>query len=302
MAVEPTSETSAPAPLLLLIDGHAHAYRAFHAIRDLTGPDGRPTNAIFGFVKAVEKLLGTHRPSQAAVVWDGGLAEERTTALPDYKANRPAMPDALERQLDEMVAWLEARGCKSLCEGGVEADDWIARLATEAAGRGARVLISTSDKDFMQLVSDEVRLLNPADRNGGEIGVEQVREKCGVTPGQVVDWLSLVGDSVDNIPGVPGVGRKTAAALLGQFGSCDAIYDHLSEVQPERIRLALEGARDVVRRNQGLVRLNAAAGSGVEGEELELRPANPAALGTLYDRWGFRSLSQAVAPKQGVLL
>ena len=302
MAVESRNEISGPVPLLLLIDGHSHAYRAFHAIRELTGPDGRPTNAIFGFVKAVEKLLGTRRPSHCAVVWDGGLAEERTAALPDYKANRPPMPDALEQQLDGMVVWLDARGCASLCEDGVEADDWIARLTGTALAQEARVLISTSDKDFMQLVSDRVRLINPAGRNGGEIGTDQVREKSGVAPEQIVDWLSLVGDSVDNIPGVPGVGPKTAAALLGQFGSCDGIYARLSEVEPERIRLALEGARESVRRNRKLVRLETAAGRSVAWQELELRPPDRAALQPLYDRWGFRSLSQSVAPEQGVLL
>lgn len=288
--------------MLLLIDGHAHAYRAFHAIRNLNGPDGLPTNAIFGFVKAVEKLLAAWQPTHLAGVWDGGLAEQRTTALPGYKAQRPPMPDALSSQMDGMVAWLEARGCLSLCADGVEADDWIARLVEEGRSHGARVLISTSDKDFMQLVSDAVRLINPADREGRQTGPAEVEEKTGVAPHQIVDWLSLVGDSVDNIPGVSGVGPKTAAGLLRQFGSCEALYARLPEVESERIRQALESAREAVQRNRALVRLDPGVGRHVPWAELEVKPADAAVLGSLYDRWGFRSLSRSLRPEQGVLL
>lgn len=296
------NEAGGPAAVLLLIDGHAHAYRAFHAIRNLTGPDGAPTNALFGFVKAVEKLLGTWQPTHVAGVWDGGLAEERTAVLPGYKANRPPMPDALAAQMDGLMEWLEARGCLSLCQNGVEADDWIARLAAVGRENGARVLISTSDKDFMQLVSEDVQLINPADRDGVPTDPAAVRTRTGVEPAQIVDWLSLVGDSVDNIPGVPGVGPKTAAALLQQFGTCEAVYSGLREVAPERVRQALEIAREDVVRNQALVRLDPSVGRHVPWADLQLKPSDSARLGGLYERWGFRSLRRAVQPEQGVLL
>jgi len=116
-------------PRLLLVDGHAFAYRAYHAIRSLHAPDGRPTNAIFGFIKMVTKLRAAAMPTHGAVIWDGGLAAERIAALPEYKAQRPPMPEALEQQLDEMVAWLRASRMASGCRDGVEADDWIAALA-----------------------------------------------------------------------------------------------------------------------------------------------------------------------------
>jgi DNA polymerase-1 len=299
---ETESTGDGTSPVLLLIDAHAHAYRAFHAIRNLKGPDGAPTNAIFGFVKAVEKLLASWQPSHVAAVWDGGLAEQRTDVLPDYKANRPPMPEALSAQMDGMAEWLEARGCLSLCADGVEADDWIARLAFEGRRQGARVLVSTSDKDFMQLVSEQVRLINPADRAGGQTGPAEVEAKTGVTPQQIVDWLSLVGDSVDNIAGVPGVGPKTATGLLRQFGSCESLYGRLSEVPSTRIREALEVARPAVERNRSLVRLDPQVAYDVAWARLELKPADAASLGALYDRWGFRSLSQSVRPEQGVLL
>ncbi len=216
---------TASEPSLLLVDGHAYAYRAFHAIRDLSSPAGQPTNAIFGFVKAVLGLSSSLAPTHLAVVWDGGLASERLALLPEYKAQRPPMPAALAAQLDGMVAWLEASRIVSFCQDGVEADDAIATLACREASDRARVVIASADKDFMQLVSPRIGLLNPNDKTVRIWSAEDVVAKTGVTPDQVVDWLCLVGDAVDNIPGVPGVGAKTASALLGEFGSCRRLLE-----------------------------------------------------------------------------
>jgi DNA polymerase-1 len=288
--------------LLLLIDGHAYAYRAFHAIRGLTSPTGRPTNALFGFIKAVDKLCGRLHPTQVAVVWDGGLAEARTRLLPEYKAQRPAMPDALSEQLDEMVAYLGAAGLASLCEDGVEADDWIAALA-EMAAPEVEVVIASADKDFMQLVSPRVGLVNPNDKTERIWRREDVLAKSGVEPAQVVDWLSLVGDAVDNISGVPGVGTKTAADLLREFGSVDEIYARLTAIRSGRVREALSAAEPEVRRNQSLIRLRTDAGRRVPLAELEPGPADRERLRELYEGWGFRSMAVAVAePAQVQLL
>lgn len=284
-------------PVFLLVDGHAHAYRAFHAIRSLSSPDGEPTNAIFGFVKAMQRLAATCSPSHAAVVWDGGLARERLAVLPGYKANRPPMPRDLECQFDGLAAWVRANGWRSLCAEGVEADDWIGGLARMGEAAGASVVISTSDKDFMQLVGERIRLLNPADRGGELLGPEQVVAKTGVQPHQIVDWLSLIGDSVDNIAGVPGVGPKTATALLGRFGSCAGIYEHLDQVTPPRVRDALAGARETLARNRRLIALREDAAEAVSLPELRISDANGDALRKLYGRWGFRSLLAAVTPE-----
>ncbi len=204
---------------LLIIDGHAYVYRAFHAIRDLRSPGGEPTNAIFGFVKMLVKMRQAIQPTHLIVVWDGGLSAERISLLPEYKAQRPAMPDDLRPQLDEITGYLSAAGVASYCNDGVEADDYIACLARHAADAGMAVVIASSDKDFMQLVSPRIGLLNPNDKSETIWTDEQVRNKAGVAPSQVVAWLSLMGDNVDNIPGVPGVGPKTAADLLERFGS-----------------------------------------------------------------------------------
>ncbi len=211
---------------LLIVDGHAYAYRAFHAIRELRGPEGRPTNAIYGFVKMLEKMCAGLAPSHLTVVWDGGLSAERMAALPEYKAQRPEMPDDLRSQLDEIESYLAAAGVASFCGDGVEADDYIACLARRAADAGWNVVIASSDKDFMQLVSARIGLLNPNDKTGTVWTREQVRAKAGVEPEQVADWLALMGDAVDNIPGVPGVGtenrRRTAGTIWFGHGAAGA--------------------------------------------------------------------------------
>jgi DNA polymerase-1 len=275
---------------LLIIDGHAYAYRAFHAIRRLTAPDGRPTNAIFGFIKTLGKLRASLQPTHLIVVWDGGLSAERMAALPEYKAQRPAMPDDLEAQLDEIVSYLAAANIASFCQEGVEADDYIACLARCATAEGLSVVIASADKDFLQLVSPDVGVFNPNDKMETVWTRVQVRERTGVEPAQIVDWLSLIGDSVDNIPGVPGVGPKTAAGLVNQFGSVDALYRRLDEVTPEKLRTALHAAEAAVRRNQRLIRLQVDLPCAFSPDELAVKPADADRLRELFEQWGFRSM------------
>jgi DNA polymerase-1 len=279
---------------LLIIDGHAYAYRAFHAIRGLRSPDGRPTNAIYGFVKMLAKMRAAIEPTHLIVVWDGGLDAGRIAVLPAYKAQRPGMPDDLKSQLDEIVSYLRAAGVASFCREGMEADDYIACLARRAVEAGMEVIIASSDKDFTQLVSERIGLLNPNDKSEKIWTDEQVRAKAGVEPSQVVDWLSLTGDSVDNIPGVPGVGPKTAAELLGQFGSVRVLYERLDEVKSERLRAALRASADVVRRNRELVRLRDDLPCEFSPDELAEKPADAGRVRELYRRWGFKTLLAAL--------
>jgi DNA polymerase-1 len=275
---------------LLIVDGHAYAYRAFHAIRDLRGPEGRPTNAIYGFVKMFEKMRAALAPTHLAVIWDGGLSSERLAVLPEYKAQRPEMPAELRPQLDEIVQYLAAVSVTSVCQPGVEADDYIACLARQAAKAGWNVVIASSDKDFMQLVSPQIGLLNPNDKSGTVWTREQVRAKAGVEPEQVADWLALMGDAVDNIPGVPGVGPKTAVGLLQQFGSVTALLGRLEEVRSDRLRAALAEATEVLHRNLMLVRLPEVPCVFVP-EQMAARPAGREQLRGLFCRWGFKGMS-----------
>jgi DNA polymerase-1 len=210
--------------------------------------------------------------------------------LPGYKAQRPEMPDDLRVQFDEMVSYLGAAGVASFCREGVEADDYIACLARHATDAGMATVIASSDKDFVQLVSARVGLLNPNDKSETVWTDEQVRAKTGVAPEQVVDWLSLTGDSVDNIPGVPGVGPKTAADLLNRFGSVENIFSRLDDVKSERLRAALRGSDGVVRRNRELVRLQAGLPCEFSAAELAVKPVDAGRLRELFSRWGFRGM------------
>jgi DNA polymerase-1 len=286
---------------LLIIDGHAYAYRAFFAIRSLSSPTGFATNAIYGFIRMLTKVRERVQPTRVLVVWDGGLAQERMTLLPEYKAQRAAMPSDLESQFDHIVAYLGAAGICSYLKDQCEADDCIAAITRQASAAGWEVVIASSDKDFMQLVSPHVQLLNPHDRNDTLWGAAEVKAKTGVEPEQIVDWLSLTGDSVDNIPGVPGVGPKTATDLLRQFGSIDEVYRRLAEVRSERIRGQLEAAQENVRRNQKLVRLNCDVPCEVSLDETCLKRWDEETLRRLYASWGFktllRELEDAVARK-----
>jgi DNA polymerase-1 len=280
----------------LIVDAHAYAYRSFFAIRQLSSPSGKPTNAIYGFIKTLAKMQNDVQPTHLLAVWDGGLAAERVAALPEYKVNRPAMPDALDQQIEGLIQYLPAAGIASFCQPGIEADDWIATVARQAARAGLDVIIASSDKDFLQLIEPGVRLLNPNDK--AEVIWEEphVREKTGVAPAQIVDWLSLIGDSVDNIAGVPGVGPKTAADLLRQFQSVDGIYANLAQVKSEKLRASLHGSEAVVRRNQKLIRLKDDLPGNFALDEFELKPGDPERLRELYLRWGFRSLAAALKP------
>lgn len=290
---------------LLIVDGHAYAYRAFHAIRNLQGPDGRPTNAIYGFVKMFEKMRAFLQPSHLSVVWDGGLSAVRVAALPEYKAQRPEMPVDLRSQLDDLSEYLTAAGVAGFRGEDVEADDYIACLARRAAMAGWPVVIASSDKDFMQLVSPQIGLWNPNDKAATIWTREQVLAKAGVEPGQVADWLALMGDSVDNIPGVPGVGPKTAAELLKQFGSVANLMGRLPEVKTDRLRMALQAASAVVERNLKLVQLHDVP-CEFAPEKWAVKPADLDRLRELYGRWGFKgmidSLDRASSGQQAELI
>jgi DNA polymerase-1 len=273
---------------LLIIDGHAYAYRAFHAIRRLNAPDGTPTNAIYGFIKMTGKMRAFLRPSHLAVIWDGGLAQERLAEHPEYKAQRPPMPADLDSQIGQIEEYLRAEGIATLCENGIEADDWIATMARATAPH-MHVVIASSDKDFMQLVEPRVGLLNPNDKTERIWTADDVVAKAGVRPEQIVDWLSLLGDSVDNIPGVDGIGPKTAADLLRQFASLDQLYAGLEQVKSARVRDALQNARDALARNRRLIELKV-VNQTVTLDALRIAERKTDVLRELFGRWGFKTM------------
>ncbi len=274
---------------LLIVDGHHFAYRAFYAIRSMNAPDGFPTNAIYGFIKTLERMRERVKPTHIAVIWDGGLDEERLESLEDYKAERDPMPDDMEIQLDGIVQWLEATGIFTWCQDGVEADDIIGTLAWQAEVDGFTIVIASSDKDFFQLINPNIRVLNPNDKTGTLWGDSQVEAKTGVLPHQIIDWISLMGDSVDGIPGVQGVGPKTAAKLLSEHGNVGAIYEKLNSIASEKLRNRLAEAENDVRRNQKLVGLKKIPQWDESLSDLRPKPRDVAALEGLYRKWNFKS-------------
>ena len=223
---------------LFLIDGSNQMYRAYHAIRGLTGPDGKSTNAVNGFVTMLRKLLADHRPEYIAASFDLPTATFRSKLAADYKANRAAMPDDLREQIAWVHEACEAMGVPIFTAEGFEADDVLGTLAAKAAAAGFEVAIVTGDKDFFQLVGDGVRVYNPRDE-GTWFDAAGVAEKFGVAPPKVVDVLALMGDSIDNVKGVPGIGEKGARDLISTYGSLDALLARASEVPQKKHREGL---------------------------------------------------------------
>jgi len=208
--------------VLLLVDAMAGIYRAFYAIRNLSTSAGEPTNAVFGFVRMLRQLETWWEPSHVVVVFDGGLPEERMTLVPEYKAQRAPMPDDLRAQIPRIEEFLDLYGVPRVRVLGEEADDVMATMVRTAEEDAESVLLATSDKDLYQLVNETVKLVRMSGEQG-LMGREEVIEKTGVPPEKIIEWLALVGDSADNIKGVPGVGPKTAAKLLTEHGSLDGI-------------------------------------------------------------------------------
>ncbi len=248
---------------LLLIDGHYYVYRSFFAIRELSNSRGEPTNAIYGFIKTVRRMVKDLAPDRAAVIWDEGLPKRRVELQPAYKQQRAEMPDLMKPQLTFIQNIVPLLGFASLSLPDTEADDLMASYAVAARGRGDEVVIATNDKDLFQLVDDRVKVYstNKADLAAPSdsfalLGAEAVRKKWNVEPLQIGDVLALVGDNVDNIPGVDGLGPKGAASLLAAHGSLDAVLANVDLVKNERIREKLRAARGQIEQNREMVRLD----------------------------------------------
>ncbi|HIF9263030.1 TPA: DNA polymerase I [Photobacterium damselae] len=213
---------------LILIDGSSYLYRAYHAAPNFTNSEGQPTGAVYGVINMLRSMLRQFSTEHIAVIFDAKGKTFRDEMFADYKANRPPMPDDLRGQIEPLHAVIKAMGLPLISISGVEADDVIGTLATQASKAGIPVLISTGDKDMAQLVDENITLINTM--TDVVMDPAGVVEKFGIGPELIIDYLALMGDKVDNIPGVPGVGEKTAKALLTGIGGLDALYDRLDEI------------------------------------------------------------------------
>ncbi len=272
---------------LYLVDGSSYIYRAYYAIRHLSSPSGFPTNAIYGFIQMLLKLLKDYNPHHVAVVFDAGRTTFRTEMYPDYKANRAAMPDDLRVQMEPIREVVRAFNIPTLELQGYEADDIIGALAGRFADQGGRVVVVTGDKDLMQIVTERVTLLDTM--KGKESGIAEVIERFGVGPELVIDILGLAGDSSDNIPGVPGIGEKTATKLILEFGSLDALLARADEVKGkngEKLREFQEQA--LLSRRLATIECNVPL--DVDPESLAAQEPDQKTLNTIFKKYGFTTL------------
>lgn len=285
----------ADSPTLFLIDGSNQMYRAYHAIRGLTGPDGRSTNAVYGFVTMLRKLIADHRPDYIACSFDLAGKTFRDRLVDDYKANRAAMPDDLAEQVPWVHEACEALGVPILTATDFEADDVLGTLATQANALGFRVALVTGDKDFFQLVGGNIKVYNPRD-DGAWFDEAAVVERFGVPPARVIDVMALTGDTIDNVKGVPGIGDKGAKELIATYGSLDDLLARAAEVKQKRYREGLLTYADQARQSRELVTIRTDVAVTCEPEQLRYRGATRERCYALFAQLGFRSLMSEYAP------
>ena len=269
---------------LVLIDGSSYLFRAYHGMPPLTGPNRQPTGAIYGVLNMLRKLIRDEQPDKVGVIFDAKGKTFRNDIYPEYKANRPPMPDDLRVQIEPLHQIIIAQGLPLISIEGVEADDVIGTMSRQATEQGYRVLISTGDKDMAQLVNDNVRLINTM--NNKYMDEAGVMEKFQVRPDQIIDYLALMGDSSDNIPGVPKVGPKTAAKWIDAYGSLDAVVANADEFTG-KVGEYLRESLGFLPMSYELATIKLDCETGVEIDDLEQRPGDTGALAAFYQEYGF---------------
>ncbi len=292
--------------MLYLIDGSSQMYRAYHApVRTADGgllrnAQGTPTNAVYIFVTMLRKLLNEHRPEYIAASFDLPGRTFRDDLVTDYKANRAPMPDELAQQIPMVHAACEALGVPILTSERYEADDVIGTLALKALAAGHEVAIVTGDKDFFQLVRPGLKVFNPRDE-GTWYDAEGVKEKFGVPPDLVVDVLALMGDTIDNIKGVPGIGEKGARELIAQYGSLEGLLAHAAEVKNKRYREGLLANVENARQSRELARIRIDVPVEFDPEALRFRGGSREACFRIFNELGFRAFAKEYAPSAGTI-
>jgi len=277
-------------PKLYLIDGSAYIYRAYHAIQSLSNAQGFPTNAIFGFTRMLLKLIEERNPAYLGMFFDAKGPTFRHRMYADYKANRPPMPDDMAMQIGPIKKVTKAFRIPIFELEGFEADDLIGTLARQAEGAGFEVVMVTGDKDFVQLVTQQVSIWDPM--KDKTIDAEGVAATNGVVPRQVIDIMGLSGDSADNVPGVPGIGPKTALKLIQSYGTIEGVYDHIDAVKGTKQRSNLIEFKDQAFLSRDLVSIRTDAPLSFDPEALRVVEPNEKELAELFQTYEFRQLQQ----------
>ncbi|MCX5705321.1 MAG: DNA polymerase I [Candidatus Omnitrophica bacterium] len=282
---------------VFLIDATAFCYRAFYALTGLATSSGQPTNAIYGFLNILNKILRTQKPEYCAVCFDVSRETFRSKKFAQYKMQRAPTPDSLISQIPYIKEIVKAYGIPLFEKEGFEADDIIASLAERVKKSGMDVVIVSSDKDILQLVDEFTLVISPHKEEDVLYDEERVIERFGVAARNVVDIIALMGDSADNIPGVPGIGEKTAASLIGQFGSLDKLLNNLDQVKQEKIKTSLKDNLELVRLNRELAELDRKVDIDFELKDLLIGEPNTSELFRIFKHLEFKRLLKDLQPE-----
>ncbi len=280
---------------LYLLDASSYIYRAFHALPKFTTKEGFPTGAIYGFTKMLLSLLNKKNVKYMAICFDSKTPTFRHYQFADYKKNRPPMPDDLHRQLPRISQILDAFHLKCLQADGYEADDILATLASKFRDDFDKILIVTSDKDMLQIVTDKINVLNSS-KEDNLFGPLEVREKFGVLPEKIPDLLALIGDSVDNIAGVPGIGEKTAKELLNEFGFLEDVVSSKERIKNKKVGTSLENNFNIALNNKKLLILDKNVPVEVSVDELMVTIPDWALLNRIFEGLEFKKFKKEVEP------
>lgn len=279
-----------PSKTIYLIDGSAYIYRGFHALPMLSNTKGLPTNAVLGFTQILIRLIKEKKPDYLAMFFDSRGPSFRQDIFPEYKANRPPMPDELSVQIPWVKQVTEGFKIKVYEKPGFEADDLIGTAAVEAERQGFKVILVSGDKDFMQLVSDNILIFDPVKEV--MMGRNEVKEKTGVFPEKIIDIMALTGDASDNVPGVPGIGKKTAPALIQEFGSLEALYERVDNITAKKQKENLIQNRDQAFLSRKLVTIDTCSPMDFSIDECRAQEPDRAILHRLFDELEFRKFQQ----------
>ncbi|MEW6170852.1 MAG: 5'-3' exonuclease H3TH domain-containing protein, partial [Candidatus Omnitrophota bacterium] len=278
-------------PKLLIIDAPGLCYRAYYAIKNLSTSYGQATNAIYGFVTMLEKLMHTQKPDYVAVCFDLGKVTFRQKKFADYKIQRPPMPDELISQIPLIKEIINAYNLSIFEKEGFEADDLIATLAEKFASKDLEIVVVTSDKDMLQIVSKNIFIFNPYKEEGVLYDEKKVIDFFGVKPKNIIDFLSLTGDNADNIPGIPGIGEKTAQSILTKTKDLDSLIKNIDHLDlSEKIKESLKRNIDMLNLNKELVKLDTNVDIDCNLEGLKVTQANTQELYSLFKKLEFKKL------------
>ena len=275
---------------LFLIDATAFCYRAFYALSGLSTASGQPTNAVYGFLNILNKILKEQKPDYLICCFDVSRDTFRLEKFAQYKMHRPPMPDGLSSQIPIIKEIVSAYGIPIFEKKGFEADDIIAELARKGADKKMQVTIVSSDKDILQLVNNRISVFNPYKDDGVLYDAKKVKELFGVSPQMTVDIIALMGDDADNIPGVPGIGEKTAGKLILEFGSLDKLLKNIAKVKPDKIRESISGHLERIKLNRELITLNERVGMELDLKKAKFAEPDYKELGGIFKRLEFKSL------------